>query len=41
MPRGTPERAEHIIPKLRELEVESGRWKPVAEASGIKREIGA
>jgi putative transposase len=32
MPRGKPERAEQIIPKLREVEVELGRGKTVAEA---------
>jgi putative transposase len=32
MPRGKPEQAEHIIPKLREVEVELGRGKTVAEA---------
>jgi putative transposase len=32
MPRGTPEQAEQIIPKLREVEVELGRGKTVAEA---------
>ena len=32
MPRGKPEQAEHIIPKLREVEVEVGRGKTVAEA---------
>lgn len=31
-PRGKPEQAEHIIPKLREVEVEVGRGKTVAEA---------
>ena len=35
MPRGKPEQAEHIIPKLREVEVELGRGKTVAEA--VKR----
>ena len=37
MPRGKPEQAEHIIPKLREVEVELGRGKTVAEAV---KEIG-
>ena len=32
MPRGKPEHAEQIIPKLREVEVELGRGKTVAEA---------
>jgi putative transposase len=32
MPRGKAEHAEHIIPKLREVEVEVGRGKTVAEA---------
>ena len=32
MPRGKPEQAEQIIPKLREVEVERGRGKTVAEA---------
>ena len=32
MPRGKPEQAEHIIPKLREVELELGRGKTVAEA---------
>ena len=32
MPRGKPEHAEHVIPKLREVEVELGRGKTVAEA---------
>ena len=32
MPRGKPEQAEGIIPKLREVEVELGRGKTVAEA---------
>ena len=32
MPRGKPEQAEQIIPKLREVEVEVGRGKTVAEA---------
>ena len=32
MPRGKPEQAEHIIPKLREVGVEVGRGKRVAEA---------
>jgi len=32
MPRGKPERAEQVIPKLREVEVELGRGKTVAEA---------
>ena len=32
MPRGKPEQAEQIIPKLREVEVELGRGKTVAEA---------
>jgi putative transposase len=32
MPRGKAEHAEHIIPKLREVEVELGRGKTVAEA---------
>jgi len=32
MPRGKREQAEHIIPKLREVEVELGRGKTVAEA---------
>ena len=32
MPRGKPEQAEHVIPKLREVEVEVGRGKTVAEA---------
>ena len=32
MPRGKPEQAEHAIPKLREVEVELGRGKTVAEA---------
>ena len=32
MPRGKPEHAEQIIPKLREFEVELGRGKTVAEA---------
>ena len=32
MPRGKPEQAEHVIPKLREVEVELGRGKTVAEA---------
>ena len=31
MPRGKLEQAEHIIPKLREVEVELGRGKTVAE----------
>ena len=33
MPRGKPEQAEQIIPKLREVEVELGRGKTVAEAA--------
>jgi len=32
MPRGKAEQAEQIIPKLREVEVELGRGKTVAEA---------
>ncbi len=32
MPRGKKELAEQIIPKLREVEVEVGRGKTVAEA---------
>jgi putative transposase len=32
MPRGKAEQAEHIIPNLREVEVEVGRGKTVAEA---------
>jgi putative transposase len=32
MPRGKPEQAEQVIPKLREVEVELGRGKTVAEA---------
>jgi transposase len=32
MPRWKPEQAEHVIPKLREVEVELGRGKTVAEA---------
>ena len=32
MPRGKPEQAEQIIPKLGEVEVELGRGKTVAEA---------
>jgi len=32
MPRGKKEMAEQIIPKLREVEVEAGRGKTVAEA---------
>ena len=41
MPRGKPEQAEHVIPKLREVEVALGRGKTVAEAvkkigSGVK-----
>jgi hypothetical protein len=32
MPRGKAEQAEVIIPKLREVEVELGRGKTVAEA---------
>ena len=32
MPRGKPEQAEHIIPKLREVEVELGRGRTVAES---------
>jgi len=32
MSRGKPEQAEQIIPKLREVEVELGRGKTVAEA---------
>jgi putative transposase len=32
MPRGKAEQAEFIIPKLREVEVELGRGKTVAEA---------
>jgi hypothetical protein len=32
MPRGKPEQAEHVMPKLREVEVELGRGKTVAEA---------
>jgi putative transposase len=32
MPRGKPELAEHIIPKLREFEVKLGRGKTVADA---------
>ena len=32
MPRGKPEQAERVIPKLREVEVELGRGKTVAEA---------
>lgn len=32
MPRGKKEQAEQIIPKLREVEVEVGRGKTVAEA---------
>ena len=32
MPRGKPEQAAQIIPKLREVEVELGRGKTVAEA---------
>ena len=32
MPRGKPEQAGHVIPKLREVEVEIGRGKTVAEA---------
>ena len=32
MPRGKAEQAEHIIPKLREVEVELVRGKTVAEA---------
>jgi transposase-like protein len=32
MPGGKPEQAEQIIPKLREVEVELGRGKTVAEA---------
>jgi putative transposase len=32
MPRGKPEQAEQIIPKLREVEVELGRGKTVADA---------
>jgi transposase len=32
MPRGKPEQAEQIIPKLREVEVELGRGMTVAEA---------
>jgi hypothetical protein len=32
MPRGKPEQAEHVIPKLREVEVALGRGKTVAEA---------
>ena len=32
IPRGKPEQAEQIIPKLREVEVELGRGKTVAEA---------
>jgi putative transposase len=31
MPRGKPEQAEHVIPKLGEVEVELGRGKTVAE----------
>ena len=38
MPRGKAEQAEVIIPKLREVEVELGRGKTVAEA--VKK-IGA
>ena len=38
MPREKPEQAERIIPRLREVEVELGRWKTVAEA--VKK-IGA
>jgi hypothetical protein len=33
MPRRKPEQAEQIIPKLREVEVELGRGKTVAEAA--------
>jgi hypothetical protein len=33
MPRGKTEQAEVIIPKLREVEVDLGRGKTVAEAS--------
>ncbi len=33
MPRGKKELAEQIIPKLREVEVEVGRGKTVAEAA--------
>lgn len=33
MPRGKAGHAEHIIPKLREVEVELGRGKTVAEAA--------
>jgi putative transposase len=32
MPRGKREQAEHIIPKLQEVEVELARGKTVAEA---------
>ena len=32
MPRGKKEQAEQIIPKLREVEVDVGRGKTVAEA---------
>ena len=32
MPRGKPEQAEQIIPKFREVEVELGSGKTVAEA---------
>jgi hypothetical protein len=32
MPRGRPEQAEQIIPKLREAEVELGRGKTFADA---------
>lgn len=32
MPRGKKEQAEQIIPKLREIEVDVGRGKTVAEA---------
>ena len=32
MPRGKLEQAKHVIPKLREVEVELGRGKTVAEA---------
>ena len=31
-PQGKPEQAEHVIPKLREVEVALGRGKTVAEA---------
>jgi putative transposase len=32
MPRGKPGQAEHVIPKLRDVEVTLGRGKTVAEA---------